>query len=367
MEGHLAPRRYVTLALAAPGRAAEVYYEEGQPVEAGAVLVRMASYPERVADLDSAELDLVCAQQALDDLNENADVALAQAEVTLAQATYERDFAYDRLESFQKRPSQLRVDQAYANMILADNQLELAQEALDRAEKKFNNKKSLVWYFTNRHDFRLQITLLEQNLAEKQRRYNAAKEKYQDIIAPVDPVDLALRRSEYAVAKARWRMARRDRDELRGGPDPEALETARARLSAAQANLAAARKALVAAEIVAPLSGVLVKLDAKPGQWIPAGKPVAQIADLSEWKVVAEEVPEASVPRVQPGEQVRLEIPAAPGFETNGHVEAVDLFYTEEDGDIYYTVEIGLEETDSGGIQRRLRWGMSVQVAFADE
>ena len=366
VEGHLEPRRYVTLALPEAGRAAEVYAREGEHVEAGAALVRLDSYPKREAELAAAELAVVLARQALEDLDEQAGVALARAEAEAAQAAYERDFAADRLESFLRRPSQQRVDQAYANLLLADNQVELAREALERAEKKFNNPKSVAWRFTNRHDFRLQITLLEQELAYRLGRYYAAEEKYAELIAPVDPVDRALRQSELDQAEARLRAAERERAQLLTGPDPDAVELARARLDAALAGLGAAQVAVRSAEVVAPISGLLARLDAEPGQWIPAGRPVAQVADLSEWVALAEEVPEAAVARAQPGREARLVAGAYPDFETRGRVEAVDLLYTEEEGEVFYTVEIGLDGTDPGGFQSRLRWGMTVEVEFTE-
>lgn len=91
-----------------------------------------------------------------------------------------------------------------------------------------------------------------------------------------------------------------------------------------------------------------------------------RIADLGEWVALLEEVPEGEIPGVRIGEQVRLTAPALPGFTIGGRVEAIDLHYTEVEGDIFYTVEIGLEETDPGGFRRRLRWGMTVEVEFTD-
>lgn len=356
-EGRLVPRSFVNLTLADGARPAEVNVIEGQRVSAGDVLLRVDGYEQAAAELAYAELELVSDRQELEALYQDSAHELAKVEMALAEATRERTLAEDHLEGLLRPRPQLQIGQAHANLILAENQLAKAHQDLEKAEKKFANKKSFIWRFINQRQFKLRITSLEAEVAYRERRYQDAQEKYDDLLAPPDPIDVALAEASLAQAESSLHKLERQRQDLLIGPDVDNLEFAEARLSAAESRLDAARVALESYQLAAPIDGVVVELNVKPGEWMPAGRPVAVLADFDHWIVETVDLHETLVPGLLPGQPVRLHIDAIPGLSLNGRVENIDLLYTEDDDEIYYTVDIETTQNDP-----RLRWGMTVQV-----
>ncbi len=362
VQGKLEPRRSATLSLPQGGRAAQVNVAEGQLVEAGEVLVVLDGYEGLQAEMAVAEEQHILARQALDELYKQAATDRTLAEVELSLAEKEQAIAEDHAASMSKPLPQKDIDQAYANMLLAEDQLEKAQEDLAKAQRIYTNKKHIIWQFINKHQFKLRITLLEQKAATYERRYQDAVEKYKDRVNFPDPIDKALAQARLEGANARLSEAQQNLAELSSGPDPDDVQAAQAHLEAAHARLEAAQVALRSAELVAPISGVVVDLEAQPGKWIPAGGTWAVLADLSEWQVVSDEVPEKLAPQIYVGQLVRLGMDALPELEFEGQVESLSLFYTEEDGDIHYTVKIKAFDYDP-----RQRWGMTVDIEFLPE
>lgn len=357
IEGRLTPRQWAVLGSAAARRAAEVYVQEGEQVEAGQVLIRSDQYPARQADAASAALELRLAQQALEDLEQRAGVELAEAEAALARARDEQALAHDLYKSLSAPVAQDRIAQAHANLLLEANRLERARDDLAKVRRQYANKKNILWYFINKRQFRLMITLKEQGAAYHEQRYLDAKEKYEDLLEGADPLDVALAEARWTAAETTLANAQRRRGELVNGPDPDKLELAQARLRAAEAGLAAAQAALRQTEITAPFAGQVVALRVKAGEWMQVGTPAIIVADLSRWKVESSDLDEINLPNLEVGQSVRLSLEALPELDLSGTVENIDRYYFESDGDIYYAVDIDLEASDPA-----LRWGMTVQI-----
>jgi HlyD family secretion protein len=358
VKGKLVPRQHTTLALSEGVRAIQVLVEEGQQVKAGDVLIRLDGYEQVTASLAATELELVLARQAVDDLNREAELKLAETELSLAEAIYEQALAQDLFESISRPTPGSQIDQAYANLLLAEHQLTDARNDLEKAQRIFANKKHIIWRFINKHDFKLRITLLEQQVATQERRYQDASEKYSDLVAGKDPIDLALAETRLATANANLQRLQSERQELSNGPDPDALQAAEARLQAALAQLDADRIALSNTELLAPMDGTVIDLTARQGQWVPAGAPIAVLADLDEWVVETEDLDELLVAGISAGQPVRVQLDAIPELSLlDGQVETIDLLYTEDDEEIFYTVQVRLTEDDP-----RLRWGMTARL-----
>src|SRR5262245_54255544 len=86
-EGRLEPIRYAEIAFEASGAVSAVLVEEGQPVNQGDVLIRLGG--ESDTKYAAAQLELVSAEKALNDLHQAADGNLAQAVIDLKQAKEE--------------------------------------------------------------------------------------------------------------------------------------------------------------------------------------------------------------------------------------------------------------------------------------
>ncbi len=361
VEGKLVPHHFAGLSLGESGPVVEVLVEEGELVEAGAVLIRLGDAERHLADIAAAELELITARIALDDLYTNAGVELAQAEKALAEAQKVLAFAEDKVESLKKPASQASIDQAYSNLLLAENRLKDVEEEIQKTENKFANKKSLWWWFLDRRDFKQILTNLDKSRAYAERRYIDAQKKYDDLREPADPIDLAMAESDLAMARARVSELERVIRSLQDGPDQDEVNLVEARVKAAQAELTAAELVLLERELVAPFAGKVVDLGVKAGEWAEAGQVLVQLADTSQWVVESDDLTEIDVPTVSLGDEVTITPDAMPEIELGGVLETIDDLYQEKRGDITYTARIRLNETDP-----RLRWGMTVTILFGE-
>jgi multidrug resistance efflux pump len=361
LEGHLVPHRFASLSLGNSGPVAEVLVQEGELVEAGAVLIRLGDVEQLLADIAAAELELLTARISLDDLHSNSGLELAQAEKALAEAHKVLAFAKDKVISLKKPTPQATIDQVHANLLLAENRLKDINKEIQKVEKKFANKKSPWWWFLDQRDFKQLLNNLDKSRAYAERRHIDAQQKYNDIREPVDPVDLAMAESELAIAQARVIELEREIQALQNGPDPDDINLADARIKAAEATLVAAETAYKERELIAPFTGKVVDLKKKAGEWAEANQALIQLADTSQWIVESDDLTEIDVPNVSLGSVATIIPEAMPESELEGVLEAIDDLYQEKRGDITYTARIRLNENDP-----RLRWGMTVAIILEE-
>lgn len=357
VKGKLVPRHSASLSLAEGARVKQLLVTEGEQVAAGDVLLQLDGYEQLQAQVASAEVEELAARQAIDELYKNVEVARAQAQIEIAQAEKEQALAEDHFNTLSRPLPPMTIDAGRSNLLLAERQLKQVQDDQAKAQRIFDNKKHIIWRFINKRQFKLRLTLLEQKVAGYERRYQDAVDKYEDLLAYPDKIDLALADARLGRANSRLAEAQRSLDELSNGPDPDAIEVAQARLHTAVAKLEAAQVGLRSAQLVAPINGVVVDLPASQGEWIAPGIPVVVLADLSEWQVESDKLAESLAPTVYPGQPVSLSVDAFPELALDGRVESLSQVYREEDGDIYYTIKIIPSKTDP-----RLMWGMSVDI-----
>jgi len=361
VEGRLLPHQYVALSTAANGQVTGLFVHEGEIVEAGTVILRLGDREQLTADLAAADFELLSAQQALDQLDDSAGVELALSKKALAEAQKTLAFAESKVKSLKKTTPQKRIDQAHANMLLAERSLDRLIDDYDRWQKKAGNKNNILWKFINQRKFRFLITDLEKRIAIAERRYQDSIEKYEDLKKPVDAVDLAIAESDLAVAQADVDEAQRLVTTLSNGPDPDLVAAAQARLTLTEAALLAAKTAQADSELVAPMTGKVVDLNIKSGEWAETGNPVVVIADNSTWSVETDDLTEIEVTQVYEGQPVVVTPDALPSLKLSGVVEAIKDISEEKRGDVTYTVTIHMDENDP-----RLRWGMTVSVFFEE-
>lgn len=150
---------------------------------------------------------------------------------------------------------------------------------------------------------------------------------------------------------------------LRDGSDASLAGAARRRLGA----LGVPSDAVQAAEqrgaapltftIRAPASGALVSFDARPGAALGAGTSIATISGVSPvWLVVS--VPQASIGATKPGSAATTRLPAFPGEDFKGRVDA--LLPGANAANRTIEVRIALDNRDG-----RLRPGMTGDVTLS--
>ena len=132
-EGRVLPQKFVSLAFISGGQVDEILVEEGETVEEGAILARLGNRQQLESAVANAELELLNAQQALDDLYENVDLARAEALLAIAAA---RDAIRDSdryINNLTVGSKQTDIDSAKADVVILKDKLDEVEEAHDVA------------------------------------------------------------------------------------------------------------------------------------------------------------------------------------------------------------------------------------------
>jgi HlyD family secretion protein len=342
-EANLVPTDFITLGFAIPGRVAEVLVEEGDDVEEGEVLARLGDVAALEAQVSAAEAAVLEAQYILDDLNENVDLAGAQAQVELIQARQalvEAEKAWDVVDTDEFRED---LDDARIEMNDAEADLEEAQEDVADHDDLAEDNPIREGY--------------EEDLEVAQQVYDEAAWAFETLQNESDLAEVQLEAAQALVADAEGRV-----EDTRDGPDPDALALAEAGLESAQAQLEAAESALGDSELTAPFSGKIVMAALIENTDIEAGKAAFVLIDDSQWFLETTDLTENEVVRIDEDGEVSISFDALPGVSFTGEVESISEYFVEQYGDITYVVRIRLLEYDG-----QLRWGMTAEVNFIEE
>jgi multidrug resistance efflux pump len=267
----------------------------------------------------SAEAELLPAQQALQNLYDNADVTKTAAEQALAVATRTAREAQYQYDNFTVPSDQAGMTTAKA--------LEVMKARLDVARKNFEPYKYEDSGNATRDD-------LKDALDEAQAAYDAAVRRLE--------LETALNQ-----ANARQQKAQLDVDALQNGPKNEdvaamearitaiqtapkqaeaAVEQARTGIDSAKAKLAQAQSAVAQAQaaldsidvqlkklvVHAPSSGVLLARGIEPGEVVAAGASVMTIGLLDNLNITVY-LPEDRYGAIKLGQKANVTVDSFPG------------------------------------------------------
>jgi HlyD family secretion protein len=215
------------------------------------------------------------------------------------------------------------------------------------------------------HDFYVaMLTELTQKLVNYQRSYEDALQRYQRMLQPPDPEDLAVAEANLAFARgqlaqakleverlkdgtspaalavlqAQLEDAQRQAERLKDGPDPSEVAAAKARLTAVQASLELSRQ-------TAPFHGVITEVSIQPGDLVSPGSPAFGLDDLSSLQVELQ-TSEVDINRVQTGQSVTLKLDAVPGREYHGQVVEIPAVGNDANGVATFTLKAEIEDAD---------------------
>ncbi len=299
-EGRLEPIRYAEIAFNTSGVVSEVLVQEGQAVRKGQPLIRLGG--ETDTNYAAAQLELVSAHKALNDLQNTSGTDLAQSVIDLKEAQEEYNDAEDYLSYLQNSK---KVPQTETRRFLIQTWKGYEYRI---KTKSFKGPAPEDW-----------IIEAENDLALKQAKFEAAQRTY---------------------------------DRLKGGVDANELAVLEARLNAAKAKVASF-------SVLAPFDGVVADLSAKMGSSINAGEPAVTIADFSHWLVNTTDLTEIDVVDLEEGQPVTVTLDAIPDVELKGTISSIGQTFSENQGDVVYEVTILLAD-----INPTMRWGMTSAVKF---
>ena len=341
--GKILPAEWATLSVKTSGVVAEVLVSEEDEVTAGDVLLRLEGAESLQAAIAAARFEVVAAQQNLDALYDDPELALAQAQSAIVDAQKAIEDAQRRINNLSQSASQADIDQAYANMILARDRLNKAQEDYEP--------------YANKPETDLTRANFLSRLAQAQKDYDATVRLYNALRGTGDELDIAEAEADLALAQAQLASAQRRYDILQSGPDPDDVAVAQARLDNAKAQLAAAEAALTHLELRAPFDGIIADLNIHSGEWVSPGQPVLLLADLGHLRVETTDLNEIDVAQLKVGDRAIVTFDALPEVVVNGTVTRIALKDAAGSG-VNYPVIIELDDAPEG-----LRWGMT---AFVD-
>ncbi len=327
--GVVLPAKRSTLSVSLPGIISEIYVERGDLVEEGKSLLKLKGKEELQAALTQAKIELISAQQTLDKLYEDHDIALAAGLDAYVKANNAVKEAQYQLDNFTVPVNQQDLD--------AVEGVKVMKERLDKANQAFQPYRNESEFNETRKD-------LKEKLDEAQADYNSAVKRLT---------------YEFTLEEAKAQLAKAERDyqKLIQGPDPDQVALAQARLENAKAAVAAAEEKLADLEVKALFSGVISEVNVHKGEWVSPGQPVMILADLAHLRVETTDLNEIDVARVKVGDSVNVTFDALPDLTVNGKVTLISPKSSEGSG-VNYTVVIEMDE-----IPPSLRWGMT---AFVD-
>ena len=308
-EGHIKPVHAVNLSFQAFGVVDEIHVKIGNRVRAGDVLARLANASEAEAQLASANLELIGAQQALDDLQETSGASLAQVVIDLKEAKEVYDKAVDYLQYLQDSK---KVPQTETRVFLIQTWKGYEYQY---KTKNFKGPAPEDWIIEAEND----LALKKANFEELQRTYERMKD----------------------------------------GADTDQLALLEARLENAKALVAAAEAALSNYVLTAPFDGVVADVAIEIGEQVSAESRAISLADTSSWVIETTDVTELEVVKITEGQAVTFSADALSDIVMNGTVSEISQSSILQSGDVIYTVRIQAAEVDP-----RIKWGMTVEIMF---
>ncbi len=250
------------------------------------------------------------------------EVAIKKAEVDAAAADLAELLAGSRVEDIAE--SRAAVERAQSNLdeLLAGSRPEeiaASQATVDRARADMENLRVEMQRYKK---------LYQEGFASAE-KYDKAKTDHEMAEAQVkqtlELLKLAKegpRKENIDQARAALREAKERYKKVKKGPREEAIDQVRARLSKAKAELALAETRIGYAEVVSPLTGVVLSENIEAGEYVVPGTPVVTVGDLvNVW--VRGYVNETDLGRVKLGQSVHVRSDTYPDKIYDGKISFI--------------------------------------------
>jgi len=389
-----------------PGQVMEVIIEEGDQVKEGDLLIRIdqsqlqaqvnqaasfldqaqASYNllvsggstnQHASAVAMAEMEMLTAEQALEDLYTNAALISAEAQQRLAAARDDLDDAQHKwiINQPGNRASEEEMKAAIAKVTIAANRLAARREQSDEASGKIGNAKaqialteaidayqSAVWYksWLIKGADEFEMALLDADVAIAEANLAVAEDEYEDVKDGPDPNDVAMAEAAITYAAAHLDIAK-------NGPGEEELVLAQAQVDAAQAAYDLFEIQLRHSEIKAPVDGTILYRLIEPGELAIAGSPVIVLGQLDQIRITVY-LPEDKYGVVNLGDEVEVRVDSFPEITFAAEVIRIadqaeftprNVQTQEERQNTVYAVLLAVNDPES-----KLKPGMPADVTF---
>ncbi len=326
-EGRLEPIQGTNLSFQARGVVEEVLVKAGDSVRAGDVLARLANS-------GVVEAQVVVAQNAYDTLLRNESGDRAKLWEAYMDAQRIRGNA-------EKKWDDLNVDDIETHIEDDKAIVEDRQQDLKDRQEDFDKYKDL-----------------EEDNEKRKNAENALEQAQEDLNRAIRELEKDTRERDevlaaYNAALAAEAEAKYQYEISLDGPNAD-------QLALAKANLDSAKDTLSNYVITAPFDGIVADVNVKAGEQVSPETRIVSVANFSSWVIETTDVTELEVVKLSEGQTVTFVPDALPDVTLTGTITEISQAYTQQGGDILYTVRIAVTDVDP-----RLRWGMTVEVTFA--
>ena len=342
--GRVINTQVVSIEMPVDGKLEDVFVKEGSLINVGEPLAKLANPSSLIGLRAKAELDALQAQVNLNSLYNNAEAkeALLNTDLIDAQEALEKAEA-KRLGLNYSRASSLTIEGAISDV----NQ---AQEAYDMAMKIYKSRSGYPITHPNR------VAGINALIQAKQRLDNASA-NLNWLQGKANTSDIAKADLGVAIARANVFETQAALDRLQNGIDPIEEAQAEVNLAEAQARLVEIQQVQESGVIIAPISGVVLSVNIKPGDTLFKGTSILSLSDPKSLEVKAN-ITEEDYPLLAPGMDVELFFDAIPEAIVRGKVDRIVPKRIEGDRPLY-NIYISLEEVPTGLVD-----GMTADAAI---
>lgn len=339
--GIVLPSKRVVLSFPTPGIVDVIMVEEGEMVEKGETLMALEGREQAHVALETARLELILANQSMDEVHRTSGLVSAQTQLAFANAQDAlEDAEYNwTVQQEGNRASSNTIRGAEANLILANEEVDRAQSKYDQASGEAGRALALS-----------NLVAAKEHRDSIQRNINWYLGHPDDTQQAILDAKLSITEAELGVAEQNWVR-------VKDGPDPETLERAEARVAAAKAQVKAAEAALSLLVLEAPFAGTVSDVYPQAKEWVAPGQPLVVLADLQTLWVETTDLNEIDAAQIEIGDFATTTFDALPDIVVEGQVVYI-ASKSEEGSGVNYKVILELNE-----IPEKVRWGMT---AFVD-
>jgi multidrug efflux pump subunit AcrA (membrane-fusion protein) len=380
-DGNIEASSHERLTFGSSGRVDKIYVKEGDEVNKGDVLAKLDTSALELAEtraqvaLTQAKLVEQIAEHNLKntrDTEVTLELALSNAQIAVRTAKFNLEKTID-LYTW----SDIRVAKADV-----DNARKLLDDLLDKAGKflpeNADGSYPSIWEYVFGDDFPKTpgYEAWQEQLVHAQSRLSTAEDRLDAMLSGSDAESVAIKKLQLEAAEKAEAQAQQNLDKLSDDITIKDLEveSAKESVNLAQRSLDQARKNLEAATIIAPFDGVVAKVGAKEGEFLPlaafTGTTIVEIIDLSHMELTAR-VHELDVVKVKTGQKVMISVDAMPGTKFEGWVTFISpvarepgvVLFESDDEEKDYEVKIDFDIPENSPI----RAGMNATVEIIVE
>ena len=340
-EGIILPKEDSSLAFTTAGKIEAILVQAGESVQTGDVLMRLAGSEPLEAELESLNYNLLMAQQALDDLQSQADYDREQTSLQVIEAQavlYEAQDAYDEFD----------MDRYEDDLDALDEDIIDAEHDVEDAKDELADYEDLDEENTTREKYQDALDDAEDKLEDLQRERTDLINEYDQLLSTLNS------------AQAQYDITQEELEKRQNGPDSDQLAALNAQIDSIQASIDAAYYQLDQLELTAGMTGIVMEVLPTVNDVVSAGQTVVIIANTSEWMVETDDLNELEIIEITEGQTVQIEVEAFPDEILSGIVTEINDMPEFNQGDVLYTVTIEFTDRELPDV----KWGMTVNVTF---